>query len=155
MDISKPNKELARVELVAQILREFGRLELKATGTSMLPSIWPGDTLTFVRCSAEHSGLRGRVVLCRRNHRLTAHRVVGASTTAIVTRGDALSVEDSPIPREDLLGEAVAIQRAGRNIRIRPRFWYPLISLVVRHSDLASRLLLRMRRHGCPEKAAR
>ena len=35
-----------KCELAAEVLRSSGRLRLQVTGWSMLPSIWPGDTLT-------------------------------------------------------------------------------------------------------------
>jgi hypothetical protein len=39
-------------ELVAEVLRSFGTIRFAATGWSMLPSLWPGDTLMVERPDA-------------------------------------------------------------------------------------------------------
>ena len=65
----------------------FQRLiRLKATGTSMLPAVWPGDILTVSRrATAELQP--GQIILCYRNHCFVAHRLVGQSGDSLVTRG--------------------------------------------------------------------
>lgn len=37
-------------ELAVEVVRSFGKLSLRHTGSSMLPSIWPGDLLCISRC---------------------------------------------------------------------------------------------------------
>jgi hypothetical protein len=39
------SRETLGCELAAEVIRSFGRVRLRATGTSMLPAIWPGDVL--------------------------------------------------------------------------------------------------------------
>src|SRR3989442_5406099 len=41
----------AHRELLAEVARKFGEIRFKATGDSMLPSVWPGDLLTVRRQS--------------------------------------------------------------------------------------------------------
>jgi len=42
-------RETLGCELAAEVLRSSGRLRLRATGTSMLPAVWPGDVLSVCR----------------------------------------------------------------------------------------------------------
>ena len=103
-----------RVEgLVAEVLGRFGEVRLRVTGSSMLPSVQPGDVLTIRRCvmSAVESGA---IVLCTRDGRLFAHRVVSRRNTHLVTRGDALEWQDPPVRQDQLLGRVVALTRNGR-----------------------------------------
>src|SRR4030095_8213006 len=75
--------------LAAEVLGCFGELQLRVIGSSMFPSVRPGDVLTIRRCamSAVESGA---IVLFTRDGRLFAHRVVARRNTHLVTRGDAL-----------------------------------------------------------------
>ena len=63
-------------ELFLEVLRTFGSARLRVTGTSMLPSIWPGDILE-VRRPGEVKIASGELVLFERGGRFFAHRVVG------------------------------------------------------------------------------
>ena len=63
-----------KCDLAGEVLRSSGRLRLRVTGWSMLPTVMPGDTLIVERVSGEVS--RGEIVLFSRNQRLFAHRVV-------------------------------------------------------------------------------
>ncbi len=62
-------------ELAAEVIRSSGKLRLRATGASMLPSIWPGDVLT-VSSEAVAETQPGDIILFEREGRLIAHRVV-------------------------------------------------------------------------------
>src|SRR5437868_14998540 len=41
------DEEQIKCELAAQVLKNSSRLRLRASGSSMLPSLWPGDILTI------------------------------------------------------------------------------------------------------------
>src|SRR5437763_15336142 len=41
------DEEQIKCELAAQVLNDSGVLRLRASGSSMLPSVWPGDILTI------------------------------------------------------------------------------------------------------------
>ena len=45
-----PCTDSSRVELVVDVLGQFGEARLRVVGSSMLPAIWPGDVLTIRRC---------------------------------------------------------------------------------------------------------
>src|SRR2546428_12714309 len=55
----------AHRELLAEVARKFGEIRLKATGDSMLPSVWPGDLLT-VRRQSFSEFQSGEIVLYER-----------------------------------------------------------------------------------------
>ena len=65
-------------------------------GTSMKPSMNPGDMAILVK--GEYS--EGDVVLwCTNMFNCVLHRVISLSDGNVVTKGDANSVPDPPIPR--------------------------------------------------------
>ncbi|HZQ22005.1 MAG TPA: S24/S26 family peptidase [Terriglobales bacterium] len=112
--------------LALQVLRDFGEVCIRATGTSMLPAVWPGDLLV-VQATPIELVRPGDLVLYTRQERWFVHRVVTAtsspSATSLSTRGDALSEVDPPVSYDEMLGRVTVIRRAGRSIapRLRPR----------------------------------
>ena len=86
-----------KCELAAEVLRSFGSLRFVATGWSMLPSLWPGETLVVEGVGEGKDQDRvcvGDIVLVRREGGLCAHRVVAVVGTSEnprwITQGDAL-----------------------------------------------------------------
>src|SRR5438445_11078032 len=55
----------AHRELLAEVARKFWGIRFKATGDSMLPSVWPGDLLTVRRQSFSELQ-NGEIVLYER-----------------------------------------------------------------------------------------
>jgi signal peptidase I len=145
---TQPDVELldeARHDLVAEVLRQFGEVRLKVHGASMLPAVWPGDVVTVRRRSSADL-LSGRIVLCYRNHGFVAHRMVGKQGDRILTRGDSHLWEDIPFGDEEVLGEVVSILRNGHAVDLSPAWWHRGFSWIVRHSDLCTRIVLRLHR---------
>jgi hypothetical protein len=142
-----------KCELAADVLRSSGKLRLRVTGWSMLPSIWPGDTLIIERTESLAVS-EGDIVLFARNRRLFAHRVVTgavadaltADAPAIVTRGDAMRQPDLPITDRDLLGKVVMIERNGRALEPKRNLRFPAraVASLVQHSDTAARVVVRV-----------
>lgn len=145
MDLAEEVYDAAKCDLAAEVIRRFGELRLQVTGASMLPSVWPGDVLTVRRRSAAQL-LTGRIVLCYRNGRFVAHRLVGKRGEHLITRGDAHTFDDIPFRSEDVLGEVVAIQRGRRSARLSPAWWQRAASSVAARSEACTRTLLRLRR---------
>ena len=54
--IPEAREDDPKLDLAAEILRRCGTVQLKAWGTSMLPSVWPGDLLTTIRIPATWAG---------------------------------------------------------------------------------------------------
>ena len=137
--------------LAAEVLCRFGEVRLRVTGSSMLPSIQPGDVLTIHRCVMS-SVEAGAIVLFTRDGRLFAHRAVARWNTHLVTRGDALELQDPSVRQDQLLGRVVTLTRNGRrrqppSLTIGRR----IAAAVVRRSARARWLLVavaRVRRRG-------
>jgi signal peptidase I len=138
-------RDVAKRDLTAEVIRRFGEGRLKVTGTSMLPSVWPGDVLTVRRRSASELPI-GSIVLCYRSQAYVAHRLVRKCDRDLITRGDSLSFDDPSFRPEEVLGAVVSIVRNGRQVTLTPAWWHRICSLMVRHSELCTRVLLRMRR---------
>lgn len=109
-------REAGRCRLVAEALRSWGRLKLRATGQSMLPALWPGDLLTVQSCPPELIE-PGEIVLYMRGERFFIHRVVSKGREAegafLITRGDCMAENDPPVRSDELLGRIAEVQRAG------------------------------------------
>ena len=125
--------------LLAEVLRRFGEIRLRVSGTSMLPAIRPGDILIVGRCTIDELG-SGDVVLFRSGERLFAHRVartcVGEGPSVLITKGDALMSDDPPLPFSQVLGRVTAICPGERLLRDR-----------IRDSKIGS--ACGMAKHGC------
>src|ERR1051326_9156587 len=91
-----------KCELASEVLRSSGRLSLQVTGWSMLPCIWPGDTL-MVESVTRDDVSEGDIVLFGRDRRLFAHRVTrrAGADGRIVTRGDSMSQPDPPVSEQE------------------------------------------------------
>src|SRR5580700_2818508 len=64
--------------LAEEVVRTFGQVRLRVFGTSMVPSILPGDLISIQRATVSEISI-GEIVLYSREERLFAHRVVGAA----------------------------------------------------------------------------
>jgi hypothetical protein len=78
-DARATSRETVGCELAAEVLRSFGKLRLRANGSSMLPAVWPGDIL-YIQGQDAPAALPGDIVLFGREGRLVAHRVVEVRT---------------------------------------------------------------------------
>jgi signal peptidase I len=140
--------ELKR-QLVLEVLESTGQAKLAVTGTSMLPSIRPGDMLE-VRRQGMEAILPGDLVLFLRNGGFAAHRVVEKAgepdRTLLITRGDALRVPDPPVTPEELLGRVTAILRGGRRLDPRLTRWARVASWFLARSEFCARVARRLSR---------
>jgi len=146
-----PGKNAAKLAcgLAGEVLGTFGEIRLRVFGTSMVPSILPGDLICVQRaCVSEIS--TGEIVLYSRDGRMFAHRVlelVGCGNdTLLITRGDRLPQNDPPISSTELLGRVTSLGRG--NIQRRPAIhlngWERLIAPLLRRSDQATYLYVRL-----------
>jgi hypothetical protein len=111
-------REDPKLGLAAEILRGRGTVRLKAWGTSMLPSVWPGDLLT-IQSTAYDEVVPGDIVLVLRNNRFFVHRLVESRRDQDclwwITRGDAMPHSDPPAAASELLGRVAGMRRANRS----------------------------------------
>ena len=139
----KDRAHALKCEMAGEVLRSSGRLRLGVTGWSMLPSIWPGDTLELESAQADEVR-EGDIVLFGRDKRLFAHRVVKTDRNAFVTRGDAMRCPDLPVDAGDLLGRVTGIMRDGKRIEPsrNPRLSLRAIARIARFSDFGARVVV-------------
>jgi signal peptidase I len=140
-----------KCELAVEVLRSFGTLRFAATGWSMLPSVWPGETLLVERVSQDQVRI-GDLVLVGREGRLCAHRVVDkvddTESHQWITQGDALPVPDRPVAENELLGRVAYLIRGGKLVAVPAELSGidKLIAKVVRRSGSAARALVYLNR---------
>lgn len=135
-----------KCELAAEVLRSSGKLRLQVTGWSMLPSVWPGDTLMIERAVGNQVSA-GDIILCQRDRRLFAHRVVAKRNKTgglwIVTQGDGMAQPDPAIGETELLGKVNFIVRDGRLAQPSRTLGFSqrAVSALVRRSASAARFV--------------
>ncbi len=142
-------------ELAGEVLRSSGTLRLRVTGWSMLPTVWPGDTLVIERASGDRI-LAGDIVLFSSGRRFVAHRVLAigndsgvsrVQTSPVQTQGDAVRRPDAPLAAGDVLGKVSFILREGKIIEPSRRlsFSYRAVAAGFRCSSFAARVIVRVR----------
>jgi signal peptidase I len=127
--------------LAEEVLKSYGKLRILARGSSMVPTIFPGDILLVERDPVGR--LRpGHIVLASRGGRFYAHRVVKLTALGgpprVITRGDALRENDPPFLDEEVLGRVTALVRGQEQIELENEdepAGKGLLQWVVRHSD--------------------
>jgi signal peptidase I len=137
-----------KCDLAAEVLRSSASLRLRVMGSSMLPSVWPGDTLLIDRVEA-NAVTAGDLVLFERDRRLFVHRVVsvgGKGEATILTRGDAMPQPDPPVPGRNLLGRVSYIVRDGRLIEPKKTLGLPqrAVATLMQRSEIAARVAIRV-----------
>jgi hypothetical protein len=136
-----------KCELAGQVLRSFGKLRFPATGWSMLPAIFPGDTLVVEHVRPDNVVV-GDVVLVGREGRLCAHRLVSTVADAEcpkwITRGDGVLEPDRPVLANELLGRVAYLIRAGKLIAVPTKLSIveKLVAKVVQRSKPTARALV-------------
>ena len=136
-----------KCELASEVLRSSGSLRLRVTGWSMLPSVWPGDTLVIEKTDSDTVS-EGDIVLFGRDRRLFAHRVVtkrrSLGDSQVVTRGDAMPVTDAPVSQDELLGKVTFILRNGRCMEPSKSLGFSerAVAALVQRSAIAARIVL-------------
>src|ERR1700676_5350556 len=97
--------------LAEEVVRTFGEVRLRVFGTSMVPSILPGDLISVQRAGVSEIS-SGEIVLYLREGRLFAHRMVALDANSeharLITRGDRLLHNDPPVSSAELLGRVIS-----------------------------------------------
>jgi hypothetical protein len=148
--LSQESEHALKCEIAAETLRSCGRLRLRLTGHSMLPAIWPGDTVEVEQRSFA-AIVPGDVVLYCRQRRLFAHRVLriidSKENTRLTVQGDALPEPDAPVFPVEVLGCVAGIVRSDQSIHplAIPTLPTWCVARILRHSASFSRLLVHLR----------
>lgn len=104
--------------LVKAILDQKAAVRFKARGFSMSPFIRDGDILTVSPLTA--SGIRfGYVVffLHPETRKAVVHRIIGRRKDLYFIKGDNTWDIDGLIPKSDILGRIIKIERRDRKVR--------------------------------------
>ncbi|MGA2415767.1 MAG: hypothetical protein ABSF59_15050 [Candidatus Sulfotelmatobacter sp.] len=150
-DTASQNFHGLKCGLAGEVLRSFGSQRFPAMGWSMLPAVWPGDTLV-VENVRPNEVRRGDVVVVGRDGKLCAHRVIDAADDAEnpqwITQGDALPAPDRPVLAHELLGRVAYLIRAGKCVPVPAELSVieNLIAKIVRRSAPAARALVYLHR---------
>lgn len=147
LPLTDSGSHAVKYELAVEVLGRSGKLRLQLTGWSMLPTIFPGDTVIIER--ADCTGVsEGEIVLCARAGRFVIHRVTrkSADDATILTRGDAMAQPDPPVANRDLLGKVSYILRAGKQIVPARALRIPerAAATLIRRSHFAARVLMKV-----------
>jgi hypothetical protein len=111
------NHDDEKLGLAAEMLRAGRTVHLTLRGTSMLPSLWPGDLLT-IESAASDEVVPGDIVLVMRDNRSFAHRLVERRVQhcpSLITKGDAVRSNDPPVARSEVLGRVACVRRSNRS----------------------------------------
>jgi len=139
-------QERAAVEmaLAEEVLRSYGRLRIMARGSSMIPTIFPGDIL-FVERDPLARLRPGHIVLASRGGRFFAHRVARLTALGgaprVITRGDALCAEDPAFLHDEILGRVTSVVRGQKQIQLgvqNVRRGSRILRWAVRHSTVTA-----------------
>jgi hypothetical protein len=129
--------------LVQEVVQRFGDARIRVQGSSMLPSIRPGDEVELQPIPF-HGIEAGEVIAYRRADRLFIHRVIGKDPlNNPITRGDTLRQAEAPVLESELLGSVRAIFRAGEKIDLRRSIATRAASALFRRSQLCATLFVK------------
>jgi Peptidase S24-like len=137
----------ARLDLAAEVLHRFGEVRFVAQGSSMIPSIYPGDLVT-VRSESIAGVCCGEIVLFLLGGRFFVHRVtrkwLEGDRVVFAACGDALHQEDPSVDGTQLLGRVTSILRRGKPVKFPARLspWRKVARWAVRKSETFRRTLL-------------
>ncbi len=135
-----------RSALAADALHRGGRLRLQVRGESMLPSVWPGDTVEVAGCQLEDIH-PGEIVLALREDRLFLHRFLAhREEGGFQLRGDSMAAPDPIFPSTAFQGRLVQILRAGRAIPLPVplRLWSRALGVLFCYCGIVRRLALKI-----------
>jgi len=137
--------ERHKLELVAEVLASGGTVRLQVLGTSMLPSIWPGDVLR-IEPKPRPEILPGDIVLVARRSRFFVHRLLEKQSSGWIARGDSLPRHDEPIAELQVLGRVSLIHnKNGMIVPNRRRSLFSrTLAWMLCHWDSFRNLALRM-----------
>ena len=135
--------------LAEEVIRTFGEVRLRVYGTSMVPSILPGDFISVRRAGIQDISA-GEIVLFFRDARFFVHRVIqrislsgrNSPAASLITRGDRLLYDDPAVTADQLLGRIILIERNNRQVPLMARGTNHPIVRVLRSSDRATSIYL-------------
>jgi len=153
MPLVTETRETHKLDLAVEVLGSSGAIRLRVLGTSMLPSIWPGDVLR-IENKPGNEMVPGDIVLVARDGRFFVHRLIEKHDSEWITRGDSLPQNDAAVTQVQVLGKVSTIHRKGRvmvpNRRVTPSL--RTLAWILCHRDSLRNIALHL--HSFPQKLA-
>jgi signal peptidase I len=141
--VTEAHLQAACCDLVSDVVRVSGQVQLKVTGASMVPVLWPGDLL-MVRQVEPSSPTPGSILVFRQNDKLVVHRLASREGDKLVTRGDARPCFDPPVDAANVLGRVESAQRNGRTLALQPSLGQIIVAFFLRRSEGCTSIYLRL-----------
>ncbi len=95
---------------------------LRVRGTSMMPTLQPGD-VCHVQVEPSFHLRAGDIVIYWRKSRPVVHRIVFCWRGWIIARGDNQACPDPPVARQAILGRVVSAERNNRCVNLHTQGW--------------------------------
>ena len=106
-------------KLVQETLAKGAGFRLKVKGFSMLPFIRDGDVVTISSLSKFSIGFgKSAAFIDSRAGKLVIHRIIGKNSRFYLIKVDNAFSADGLIPKENILGGVIKIERNGENISL-------------------------------------
>ena len=148
------------LDVATDLLRSGHRMRFRAGGSSMWPTIRPGEAITVEPATATEVKLKD-IVLYRTGRGVIGHRVVGIANQngelVLLARGDADQGAGEPVAAKQLLGKVLAVEREGRNIdltsrRAKMKHFMRTCALSLKSSIILSKLIRQRNTQACSSK---
>jgi len=136
-----PSDTLAFADVLelSDLLLKSGKVRLRITSRSMVPTLRAGDEIAVEPVPFE--ALRtGDVILFELMGQLICHRLVEVSNGRLLTRGDAASSGGLWIGRDQVLGKVVNIRRRTVWVGLKETLQSALVPLLLRRLPLLQRV---------------
>jgi len=105
-----------RLELLKAVLEKEKLFRFQAPGFSMYPFIRNNDIITVAPLTDRCPGAGDVVAFIHPEiGKLVVHRIIGCSDSAFLIKGDNTRGADGLVPRENIYGTVIRVERAGRN----------------------------------------
>ncbi len=103
------------VKITSELLHEDKVLKIRAVGCSMLPLFKENDQF-IIQKKPNNCLAVGDIIIFVRDNTLIAHRIFKIKQNTVVTWGDFNLVPDQPIIRNQIIAQAIGIDKQGKTI---------------------------------------
>ncbi len=125
-------------DFTVELLKEKHKIQMKASGCSMLPFFRAGDEFIIEQ---RNDYKIGDILVFRTEETLVIHRLHKISSNSLLLWGDFNRNPDALIPKECVVGKAIFVVREYKTINLLSAFYTVLGKLVVYLSPLSHYVL--------------
>ena len=115
----------AAQKIMLEPLRNGLKVRLRVRGLSMVPTIWPGETITVRPATSPKVGDIAYVAPQERpgGSYFIVHRIIAATQDRVTTQGDSNTEPDRPMPRSQVAGIVESRRRLWATTRMGSGPW--------------------------------